>query len=133
MKKVKAIIERTSQGTFSSYPDADLEYGIMGIGATAAEAKADLLSSYEEMKEIYQKEGRKFTECKFDFVFDVASFLSYYNLILSLAGLERLTGVSQGQLSHYLNGRKKPGKKTVQKIEERLKTFAEDLSQVEFV
>jgi len=50
-----------------------------------------------------------------------------------LAGLGRLTGIAQGQLSHYVTGRRKPSQKTVQKIEKSLHKFAGELSQVQLV
>lgn len=61
------------------------------------------------------------------------SFLKYYSKVLSLAGLERLTGVDQGQLSHYITGHRKPSQRTKDKIEKALHDFAKELSQVEFV
>ena len=60
------------------------------------------------MKDVYKEQGLDFQEItSFKFQYDTASFLQYYSKILSLAGLERLTGVNQGQLSHYLTGRRK--------------------------
>jgi transcriptional regulator with XRE-family HTH domain len=53
--------------------------------------------------------------------------------MLSLAGLEKITGINQRQLSHYLNGVKKPRQETIQKIEESIHRFANELSQVNFV
>lgn len=134
MKKVRAIIERNNEGVYSIYMDDDtLTYGVSGQGETVEEAKEDFLSAYEEMKEYYNDEGKKFEEVEFVYETDVASFLQFYSKILSLAGLERVTGVSQGQLSHYLNGIKKPRPATVLKIENELHKFAKDLSQVKFV
>ena len=85
------------------------------------------------MRELYKELNKPFPECEFEFRYDVASFLSYYSKVLSLAGLERLRGVNQGQLSHYMTGHRKPGKKTTAKIEKRLKEFANDLQQIQFV
>ena len=133
MKKIKAIIERAPGGMYSVYLGEGLDYGLLGEGLTASEAQADFLNSYEEMKAIFEKKKLEFTEAEFEFSYDVASFLSYYSKILSLAGLERLTGINQGQLSHYATGRKKPGPKTVKKIEQSLRNFAEDLKQVELL
>lgn len=131
MKKV--MIERAGDGTYSAYVVDDMPYGVMGTGKTAIEAREDFMNSYAEMKEFFEKEGMVFEEFEFEFAYDMSSFLSYYSKILSLAGLERLTGVNQGQLSHYVTGHRKPSKKTVEKIESRLKAFAEDLQQVQFV
>ena len=63
---------------------------------------------------------------------DNASFLEYYSKIISLAGLERLTGVNQGQLSHYLTGKRKPSAKTTQKIQRHLHAFGKELQHLEF-
>jgi len=49
-----------------------------------------------------------------------------------LAGLERLTGVNQGQLSHYLTGKRKPSAKTTQKIQRHLHAFGKELQHLEF-
>lgn len=136
MEKVKAFIERGNDGTYGVYVDLEdttLNYGIHGNGKTAKEAIDDFNASYKEMKAFYKEQKKKFVEAQFEFRYDVASFLSYYKNILSLAGLEKLTGVNQGQLSHYVTGHRKPGKKTTEKIEKRLHEFAKDLGQIQFV
>lgn len=51
----------------------------------------------------------------------------------NVEGIEKLTGVNQGQLSHYVTGRRKPSKKTVDKIKRELHHFADEISQIEFV
>jgi hypothetical protein len=50
-----------------------------------------------------------------------------------LAGLERLTGVNQGQLSHYFTGRRKPSQKTIDKIQIALNNFGKELQQLHLV
>jgi hypothetical protein len=136
VKTVKAFIERGNDGTYSVYVDLEnntLNYGIHGDGDSAKEAVEDFISGYEEMKEFYRQKGKEFVEAKFTYVYDTASFLAYYSKVLSLAGLQRITGVNQGQLSHYVTGHRKPSPKTVEKIEKSLHAFAEEISQVHFV
>lgn len=136
MKKVKAFIERGNDGTYGVYIDLDdnrLNYGIHGDGKTAKEAMDNFKASYAEMKQFYEEQSKDFVEAEFEYQYDVSSFLSYYGKILSLAGLERLTGINQGQLSHYVTGRRKPGKKTTEKIEKKLHEFGEELQQVSFM
>jgi hypothetical protein len=136
MESVKAFIERGTDGTYSVYVDLEdttLNYGIHGNGVTADEAIKDFVSAYESMKEFFNEKGKEFVEAKFTYVYDIASFLAYYGNILSLAGMERLTGVNQGQLSHYVTGHRKPSKKTVQKIEKKLQAFGKELNQVQFI
>lgn len=132
--KVKAIIERGNDGSYGAYIGSDnVPFGIIGGGKTVQEAKDDFLNSYEEMKNHYAETNKKITECEFEFQYDVASFLAYYGNILSLAGMERLTGVNQGQLSHYVTGRRKPSKRTIEKIENKLHEFGKELNQLEFI
>lgn len=134
MSRVKAFIERGSDGTYSVYVDLEdstLNYGIHGNGNTVKEAVEDFNSAYGAMKEFYAKKGKPFVEAEFEFKYDTASFLEYYSKIISLAGLERLTGVNQGQLSHYVNGLKKPSKRTKEKIQFKLHEFADELKHLE--
>jgi hypothetical protein len=134
--KVKAFIERGNDGSFGVYVDLEnntLNYGIIGEGKTIKEAIDDFHNSYKEMKELYLSESKHFEEAEFEFKYDTASFLAYYSNVLSLAGLGRLTGINQGQLSHYVTGRRKPSQKTVQKIEKSLHDFAAEIGQVQLM
>ena len=135
MKTVRVFIERGSDGDYSAYmPDDDnLSYGITGTGHTIEETVRDFKDAYEGMKEYYAQEGKPFEEVTFDFSYDIPSFLAYYSDRLSLAGLERITGVAQGQLSHYVNGHRNPSKKTAEKIQADLQQFGKELSNVQFV
>ncbi len=134
MKKVEAIIERAGDGNYSVYMDADnISYLITGTGTTAAEAIASFKDNYEDMKRYYAEEGKEFEELDFDYQYDMASFLSYYSKAFSLAGLSRITGINQGQLSHYVTGRRVPSARTKEKIQKSIHSFASDLSQVSFV
>lgn len=132
--KVDVIIERGDDATYSAYISNDnVPYGIIGTGKTVQETIDDFYNSYKEMKAYYKDEKNKFTELDISFKYDMASFLAYYGNVLSLAGLERLTGINQGQLSHYVTGHRRPGKKTVEKIERRLNEFGKELNQLQFV
>ena len=135
MKTVDVIIERGSDGTFDANMEtySDLEFGLLGQGKTVEEAKADLMNSYNEIKEIYAEQGKEVEALRFEVKYDIPSFLQYYAFAFTLAGVERITGVSQGQLSHYINGVRKPSEKTARKIQERIHEFAKSLSQVRFV
>lgn len=136
MKKIKAFIERANDGTYNVYIDLEndtLNYGIFGEGSTVKDSIEDFMISYKDMKELYEEENKHFVEAEFEFKYDTASFLSYYGRIFSLAGLQRITGINQGQLSHYVTGHRKPSPKTVEKIEKSIHAFANEISQVHFV
>ncbi|MDR1343537.1 MAG: helix-turn-helix domain-containing protein [Prevotellaceae bacterium] len=135
MRKVKAFIERGNDGSYGVYTDLNenkLTYGVNGGGGTAKEAIADFYGAYADMKAYYQEVSKPFEEVAFDFHYDVASFLSYYSKVLTLSGLERLTGVNQRQLGHYANGVRRPRPAMVRKIEAALHAFSQDIGQVHF-
>jgi len=135
MKKVKVYIERGDDGTFGAYmPERkDLNFTLIGDGDTIEEAVADFKASYEEIKQMYAESGEPFEELQFEFCYDVPSFLSYYQGQLTLAGLQRITGVAQGQLSHYVTGRRRPSAKTIAKIESSLHKFGNELAHIRFM
>ena len=128
MKTVKAFIERGKDGTFGVYHNDDLPCGFFGDGNTKQEAVNDYLQSYKEMiEEVEGKDKDIMKSLEFEFVIDIRSYLEYYSQFFTLAGLAKLTNVSASQLSHYLNGYKKPTAATAKKIEDGLINFANDL------
>lgn len=132
MKKVKVFIEKSEYG-FSAYmEEAGLDYGLFGEGKTVEEAIDDFNKSYIGMREYYERHEKKFEEIEYEFFYDTASFLEEYSKAFSLAGLERITGVSQTQLGHYLHGRRKPTRKTIDKIQKGVQQFALNLTAVRF-
>lgn len=69
MKRVKAVIERSSEGRYSIYMDDNtLSYLITAEGATLDEAKNDFITYYNETKEYYKSHNEAFEEVAFDFV-----------------------------------------------------------------
>ena len=132
MKKiVTAAIERGKDGSYSAYIASDnCEFGCIGEGWTVKETEEDFLAGVEDMRRVYSKEGLVFPDVEFRFTFDVASFLEYYAYAFSLAGLQRITGINQRQLSHYVNGVRRPSKQTTRKIETALRQFATELSHI---
>lgn len=134
MRKVNAIIERASDGNYSIYSDSDdLSYLVTGTGKTVSEAKKCFEDGYEDIRRYYEKEGKPFTEVEMVYQYDMASFLEYYTKAFSLAGLSRITGINQGQLSHYVTGRRVPSARTKEKIQKSIHEFADELNSVCFV
>ncbi|MFC2467438.1 MAG: DNA-binding protein, partial [Capnocytophaga endodontalis] len=113
--------------------DKTLNYGIHGEGETVEEALTDFKASYADMKALYKEEGKPFVEATFEFLYDLPSFLQHYSNVFSYAGLSRLTGVNQSQLSQYVQGYRKPTKRTSMKIQEKLHSLSQELRQIQFV
>lgn len=131
--EIQAFIEKGNDGLYSIYvKENPFDFGLIGTGNSVAEAKEDFMVSIEEMREIHEEEEKIFPEFSVVFKYDTASFLQYYNKILPLSGLEKLTGINQGQLSHYLTGHRNPSLKTRQKIQEKIHEFGKELQHLEF-
>lgn len=134
MKKVNAIIEKGKDGYCSIYMDYKAEgFGLQGFGDTVEEAQEDFLEGYEEIKELMAEQGKIAEELEFEFKFDTVSFLQYYYDRLSLAALQRMTGIDRHQLSHYVTGRSKPSPKTVAKIQSGITEFANELTRISLI
>lgn len=59
--------------------------------------------------------------------YDIQSLLLHYGSIMSLSGLERLTGIHQKQLWSYMHGRSKPRRQQKERIENALHCFGSEL------
>jgi len=132
MEKINAIIERGIDGVFTIYCCNEM---FSGVGSSAEEAKNDMLKQMLFFKETAIEEGFKypaFLDGEFEIVykFDVESLLEYYSGILSLSGLEKITGVHQKQLWNYLHKRSKPRKTQIEKIEKGLHSLGHDLIHI---
>lgn len=107
--------------------------GIYAGGDTIEEVKAD---TYEAIRLIKKNlpEDRWPSQIKGEFEiewkFDVPSFLEYYSNFMSLAGIEKMTGVHQKQLSNYLNHRAVPRQKQADRIISGIHRFARELLSI---
>ena len=136
MKTVDVIVGRINEGeyVYSVVMDApEVPFGLNGTGRTVDEAKADFMEAYNEIKTIMEEDGDQYEELSFNYKYDFPSFLNYYAHILSLAGLEKISGINQRQLSHYINGTSKPRKATVERFSKKLRSFAEDLCSIDVI
>jgi len=132
MVKIEAIIERASDGSYSVYC---VNESFSGMGATSEAAKSDMLKQMQCFKQAAIAGGfayPAFLDGEFDILykFDVESLLKYYSGILSLSGLEKITGIHQKQLWAYLHQKSKPRRAQVEKIEKGLHTLGRDLLRV---
>lgn len=132
MKKIEAKIERSADGTYSVYC---LQEKFSGMGNTADEAKKDMIEQMQFFKKTAQEIGFSYpdfldNEFEVVFKFDPDSLLEYYAGILSLAGLEKVTGIHQKQLWSYLHRKSKPRKSQIEKIEKGLHALGSELMSI---
>lgn len=132
MKTIEAIIERAKDGTFSVYCSTEM---FTGMGNTAEAAKLDMRQQMDFFKKTAIEDGfayPDFLDEDFEVVykFDTESLLQYYSGILSLSGLEKITGIHQKQLWNYLHRKSKPRKAQVEKIEKGLHALGSELISI---
>lgn len=132
---ITAIIELASDMSFSiSYERPEgLDFVLAAAGESVAAAKAEFFEMLEDYKREYEEKGKEWPSLHFSFRYDVASFLNFYGKVFSLAGIARLTGINQRQLSNYLNGHRNASPATTQKIAEAIHHLGRELQQMEFV
>ncbi|MDO9153969.1 MAG: DNA-binding protein [Paludibacter sp.] len=132
MTKIEAIIERANDGTYSVYCVNEM---FSGMGDSVESAKLDMLEQMKFFKETAVEDHHNypnFLDQEFEVIykFDTESLLEYYSGILSLSGLERITGIHQKQLWSYLHGKSKPRKAQIEKIENGLHRFGNELISI---
>lgn len=130
MTCIEAIIERSTDGTYSIYCTKEI---FSGAGETLFEAQADLLRQMEFYKKTAKEEGFKYPafldgDYTVSYKVDMPSLLKYYVEagIFSLAGVSKLSGINQKQLWSYINGTK-PRKAQVERLEKGFRILTADL------
>lgn len=107
--------------------------GIFAAGDTIEDTKADTYEAIRLIKEnLPEDRWPEQIKGEFEIIwkFDVPSFLEYYSEYLSLAGMEKMTGINQKQLSNYLNRRSVPRPKQADRIISGLHRFARELLSI---
>lgn len=110
--------------------------GIYAAGNTIEECKKDVETAISLIKKNLPEEQwpeQIKGEYKLVWHYDVQSLLLYYGTLLSLSGLERVTGIHQKQLWAYMHGRSKPRQQQKERIAQALHRFAGELADVEVV
>ena len=128
MEKINVIIKREDNGMFLAEPQHEYHVGLHGYGRTADAAVEDLRTVCEEAREFCPE----LPEFDFNIQYEVPSFLMEYSRLFTLAGLEKITGINQKQLGHYLNGNKNPRPATTRRIEAAIINFRNQFDQLQF-
>lgn len=133
MRKISAEIGVAPDGTWDVYCK---DQPFTGAGNTPEEAKADMAEQMRVYKNTLKELGMKYPdfldgEFEIEYDYDIESILHYYvgSGKLSLAGLEKITGINQKQLWAYLNGTK-PRKPQRERIARGLHSFSEELRSI---
>lgn len=130
--KVTVIMEKATDGYYSCYVDDDLEgFGLMGHGATAEEAKNDMLVAYSEIKEMFVEQGKSVPELDFIYKYDMQSFFDYFSF-LNISKVGDMAGINSSLLRQYASGTTMAGQKQYDKIKNCINKIANELSVATF-
>jgi predicted RNase H-like HicB family nuclease len=130
MKKLKFIIERGEDGSYSAWSDSDKEF-ITTMADSFSELKINLIEATELHFEGTKYE-RKFEWTDFDISIDAASFFRAYRII-NVKEFAKRAGINNTLLSQYISGTKNPSKKQSQKILTEIKELGRELASLDFV
>ena len=130
MEKIIMIVGASKDmlGAYSDNCD-----GIYAEGESIEEVKAETYKAIEGIKRNLPEErwpDQIKGEFEIEWKFDVPSFLEYYSGFMSLAGMEKMTGINQKQLSNYLNHRAVPRQKQADRIITGIHRFAHELLSI---
>lgn len=98
--------------------------GVTAGGETIAEVKKGIMECIDIQKELGNIEDLPY---ELVYQYDTQSFLKYYGKIFTMPALERLTGINQKQLHHYIMGKSIPRENTKQKIQTALHNLGQEL------
>jgi hypothetical protein len=124
-KKYKFLIEKTSTG-YSAY---EVEQPIFTTGKTILE----LQNAAVEAVNLFLEGSSKSVKLQnVEFEIDYKQFFDYYKIINSKYLASRI-GMNESLLSQYINGKKKPSKKQINRIAEGLHEIGKELMELTLV
>lgn len=130
--KVTVIVEKASDGYYSCFVEDELPgFGLTGHGETVADAKADLLSSYEDMKALFEENGEEIPVLEYTYKYDMQSFFNYFSF-LNITKVGELSGINSSLLRQYASGAAMAGEKQYDKIKTCVQTIVKELSAATF-
>ena len=133
MEKVLITVGKTDNGYCAG---CDLLPGwVVAVMGGFKELQSEVLGSIEFYIECAKNDEEEYPpvfdgEYQLEYKFDVESLLSVYQKIFTKSALEHLTGINQGQLSHYACGRVRPRREQAMKIVKALHDLGDELKMI---
>ena len=124
--KYKFIIERSKTG----YSAHEEKHPIYTTGDTIHELKLNALEAVNLYEEEHGKKPSRISSIKLEI--DFQQFFEYYKVINSKHLAKRI-GMNESLLSQYVNGKKVPSKKQVERIIDGLHEIGKELTELVLV
>ena len=129
--KTLVIIEKGPSG-YSAFTE-NLNTVLHGSGATAKEAKEEMLAGYRDVLSCYEDRGEpvpdELKNLTFQFKYDISSMFNLLNY-LNVSKFAETIGVSPSLMRHYKRGDTYISQKQAKKIESGLHKIAEEFLSV---
>jgi hypothetical protein len=129
--KVKAVVEKGSDGLFSVYSEDHFGNSYFGgFGDSVAKAKEDFLVSIRESINEQASEGKdvpNFEDVSVEYRYDIPSFFDFFDFI-NVSRFAQFAGINESKMRAYKSGVSFPGEKTTQKIIDAAHKIAAELS-----
>lgn len=129
--KIRATVEKGSDGLFSVYSDEHLGDSYFGgFGDSVAKAKEDFITSVKEAIEEQKAEGLEalvFDDIQIEYLYDVPSFFNFFDYF-NVSKFAEFAGVNESKMRAYKSGSAYPGEKTMTKICNAAHRMAAELS-----
>lgn len=133
MKVLDVIVCKNEKSVSAHLRDVD---GFVISRPSFDKLKRDLRSGLEfHFEGLYEEERQDWMseEYSFNFIFeDIPALIDSFNGTLNQSLLARIAGINESLMRQYVAGIKKPGRKVKERIENGLKEFAVELSNIRF-
>ncbi|BDE81296.1 hypothetical protein [Porphyromonas somerae] len=124
--KIRVTINFEESG-YSAYSNDVPDILLTAQGETIDELKKEMLEVIEEVKAMDEAPLILKQGYEVDWAFSVPAFLSKFEGIVSQSGLATLSGINPSLLSAYKSEQKKPSKAQVDKLQQAVNKFANEL------
>ena len=129
--KIKAVVEKGSDGLYSVYSDDHFGNSYFGgFGDSVAKAKEDFLESIKESIQEQIAEGGKvplFEEISVEYRYDIPSFFNSFDFI-NVSKFAEYAGINESKMRAYKSGISYPGERTTKKIVNAAHAIAAELN-----
>ena len=132
-KKIKAIIEKASDGGYGIYlPD---NAGYVGLGDTEDDAKKDLRDAINEVVAYCKEQGIRDNiyggNVAFDYRYDLSGFFKKFD-VFNVSALAKSVGINSGLMRQYKAGKTYISYNRKQQIENGIHKLAGSMLHVKF-
>lgn len=107
------------------------DFGLLGYGDTPAEAKADMLSAYDEIRDLFQSQGKSIPELEFTYHYDMRSFFEYFDF-LNISKIAERAGINPSLMRKYTSGVANAGEGQYLKLKTAVSAIAAELAAADF-